>query len=45
MLICCLACSFVFQSFYKVMKEARMLLDKKVNEGKNVNLRLSLIHI
>jgi DNA-directed RNA polymerase II subunit RPB2 len=27
------------QSFYKVIKEARMLLDRKVNEGKNVNLR------
>lgn len=27
------------QSFYKVMKEARMYLDRKVNEGKVVNLR------
>lgn len=26
-------------SFYKVMKEARMYLDRKVNEGKVVNLR------
>jgi len=30
------------QSFYKVMKEARIFLDRKVNEGKNVSLRQAI---
>lgn len=30
------------QSFFKVMKEARLFLDRKVNEGKTVNLRTAL---
>lgn len=30
------------QSFFKVMKEARLYLDRKVNEGKTVNLRTAI---